>query len=967
MSHYYPYLKGLRLHVEGRIAPEDAERQEQTAREILRRLKDQPGVVLADEVGMGKTFVALAVAVSVALNNHGRRPVAVMVPPSLKEKWPSDFDIFRERCLPKELRDEVRCGTADRAEEFLKLLDDPPERRKAVIFVTHGALSRGLTDSWIMLALIYQALLRRKNVEAHRRDLSRVLGRLLWMGWVERQGQDIWLDLLRTRPDGWLAILRARGIDPERDNRPDTDDDPVPAIVAKVLPHLDTTGINAALKEIPRRMSGSWDERLTEARGRIKMELRGLWQGCLHEVRLRLPLLILDEAHHLKNPKTRLASLFEDPEAEKDAEAISPRGLLEGAFERMLFLTATPFQLGHGELCSVLERFRNVAWKGVHVPVMGLPEYQAQLKALRGALDDAQAAAVALDAAWGRLTKDDLTADDRPYRSVQEWWPAVGAAQSPTPRAAEAIRAFRRAQEKLRAAEILLSPWVIRHLKSRLLQTKDAIIERRRKLPGLGICHGYEKDDHKTAETDCSTCPCTATRPGPMSAGQSGIPVIGEALLPFLLAARASAQNPETRPVFAEGLASSYEAFLETRLRRAATDEDESDHQRPGEAQESAVTADQEARWYLGQLEKLIPRDDLQHSKAHPKVRATVCRVRQLWRQNEKVLVFCHWVVTGKVLRREISKALEEEIARLGAIKLRTTPRKALETLDRIGKRFFDEDSPIRRACDREIADVLDHYPQLDAYRGGLIEAVRRNIRTPSSLARHFPLDDESLTEAHLNAFFHTGGAGFKRMLDEFFRFLVERCGPEETGRYINAINDVQTGRLRVEGTLSEDEAQGEASERLMANVRLVNGATKQETRQRLMLTFNTPFYPEVLVASSVMAEGVDLHLNCRHVIHHDLCWNPSTLEQRTGRVDRIGAKAERVGQPIEIFLPYVAETQDEKMYRVVMDRERWFNIVMGETYTPDYQTTERLAARIPFPETAAEELRFRLEVSEHA
>ena len=78
-----------------------------------------------------------------------------------------------------------------------------------------------------------------------------------------------------------------------------------------------------------------------------------------------------------------------------------------------------------------------------------------------------------------------------------------------------------------------------------------------------------------------------------------------------------------------------------------------------------------------------------------------------------------------------------------------------------------------------------------------------------------------------------------------------------------------------------------------MPNVRLANGGVQPATRRRLMLAFNTPFFPEVLVASSVMAEGVDLHHDCRHVIHHDLDWNPSTLEQRTGRVDRIGFKAE--------------------------------------------------------------------------
>ena len=128
MSYLYPFCKQIRLHVEGHISPEDAARQERTAREILKRLRSQPGLVLADEVGMGKTFVALAVAVSVALSNRRKRPVVVMVPPSLKEKWPADFEMFHEKCLPRDLADRVKYGRAERAEEFLKLLDDPPER-----------------------------------------------------------------------------------------------------------------------------------------------------------------------------------------------------------------------------------------------------------------------------------------------------------------------------------------------------------------------------------------------------------------------------------------------------------------------------------------------------------------------------------------------------------------------------------------------------------------------------------------------------------------------------------------------------------------------------------------------------------------------------------------------------------------------------------------------------------------------
>ena len=129
------------------------------------------------------------------------------------------------------------------------------------------------------------------------------------------------------------------------------------------------------------------------------------------------------------------------------------------------------------------------------------------------------------------------------------------------------------------------------------------------------------------------------------------------------------------------------------------------------------------------------------------------------------------------------------------------------------------------------------------------------------------------------------------------------------------------------------------------------------------MLGFNTPFFPEVLVASSVLAEGVDLQLDCRHVIHHDLAWNPSTLEQRTGRIDRIGAKADRVQKPIHVYLPYIAATQDEKMYRVVRDRERWFQVLMGEDYALDEAVVGDVETRVPLPESAARDLAFRLQV----
>ena len=931
MNYWHPYCDKIKLHVEGRISADDALRQERTAREVLRRLSQRPGVILADEVGMGKTFVALAAATSVAVANRGKRPVVVMVPPSLQRKWPTDFELFRERCLPREIAGALRHGRATKAVEFLKLLDDPPARRKQLIFVTHGAMSRGLNDKWVKLAIIAQAIRRKHGVGALRKQLSRVLGDLLRLRWVDRCGPEIWLELLSSNPETWLDILRKWGVDPEGDDNPDTDDDPVPQAVLKVLPRADTTQVFEALKSVPKNRTSSFESRLRSARKIVNAQVRELWDDCVSSLRLNLPLLILDEAHHLKNDNTRLASLFRCTDANDDVEMVA-RGPLAGAFERMLFLTATPFQLGHSELCNVIDRFDGIRWRGANAPGSGRESFDTRRGELRRQLDKAQEAAIVLDAAWGRLTHADVPADS----DGKPWWGPSEALDELSPTAHDVRKCYVRAFEAMRKAEDRLRPWVIRHLKPRFLPKPHGETRRRMRLCGSATAERDEEDADR------------------------GIPLTGESLLPFLLAARASSHAPDKRPVFAEGLASSYEAFLQTR-RRTGNLTDSDDEALDG------VSINDASRWYLDQLEQLVPRGDPKASAAHPKIAATTARVLDIWRDGEKVLVFCHYVATGRTLRARISDAIRDEIVRQGARRLGCKRSEVSSELERLGERFFDEDSPVRRVCDSEVGQMLADYPELP--QDELVEIVRRNVRTPSFLVRFFPLtgrrlDAESMKRALERK--DRSGLRLRDLILHFFKFLVTHCGEEDRDRYIREAQRVQTGTYmgtEAASTFNDDELQGERAERLMPNVRLVNGDTKQETRQRLMLTFNTPFYPEVLIASSVMAEGVDLHLNCRHVIHHDLCWNPSTLEQRTGRIDRISAKAERCGQPIQVLLPYIAETQDEKMYRVVMDRERWFSVVMGEEYKVDVRTTDRLSERVPFPLRAAQGLAFRLEV----
>jgi len=46
-----------------------------------------------------------------------------------------------------------------------------------------------------------------------------------------------------------------------------------------------------------------------------------------------------------------------------------------------------------------------------------------------------------------------------------------------------------------------------------------------------------------------------------------------------------------------------------------------------------------------------------------------------------------------------------------------------------------------------------------------------------------------------------------------------------------------------------------------------------------------------LLVATDVASQGLNLHRRCRWVLHYDLPWRPSIIEQRTGRVDRLGQR----------------------------------------------------------------------------
>lgn len=69
--------------------------------------------------------------------------------------------------------------------------------------------------------------------------------------------------------------------------------------------------------------------------------------------------------------------------------------------------------------------------------------------------------------------------------------------------------------------------------------------------------------------------------------------------------------------------------------------------------------------------------------------------------------------------------------------------------------------------------------------------------------------------------------------------------------------------------------------------VAVLHGGMTPAERSRAQQTFNER--GGTLLATDAASEGLNLHHRCRVVIHYELPWNPSRLEQRAGRVDRVG------------------------------------------------------------------------------
>lgn len=99
----------------------------------------------------------------------------------------------------------------------------------------------------------------------------------------------------------------------------------------------------------------------------------------------------------------------------------------------------------------------------------------------------------------------------------------------------------------------------------------------------------------------------------------------------------------------------------------------------------------------------------------------------------------------------------------------------------------------------------------------------------------------------------------------------------------------------------------------------------KEFDKEAIVKDFARPEGASVLLSSEVGSEGIDLQF-CRIIVNYDLPWNPMRIEQRIGRVDRLGQKAEKV----LIWNLFYKDTIDGRVYSRLLERLHVFEYALG-------------------------------------
>lgn len=190
----------------------------------------------------------------------------------------------------------------------------------------------------------------------------------------------------------------------------------------------------------------------------------------------------------------------------------------------------------------------------------------------------------------------------------------------------------------------------------------------------------------------------------------------------------------------------------------------------------------------------------------------------------------------------------------------------------------------------------------------------------PASLGierSQFDLLDESEVASEAKSVGRSDGSGadpdtkfgqFARVLDE--AVYANPSGKALVFSFFRGTLDYLYGRLRDLGR----------------SVGVIHGGIPVAERRRIIERFREDPQQRVLLSSEVGAEGLDFQF-CDVLVNYDLPWNPMQVEQRIGRLDRFGQRAER----IRIFNFVIDDTIETRIFQRLYERIGIFERSIGD------------------------------------
>lgn len=872
-----------------------------TAGAVRERLDAHGGVILGDEVGAGKTFVAFAVLADMLVAQPGRGAVIFVPSDSLVRKWSQQLrDYLRAAVLQR----RTGSALADRVVQMDRSLTVRNEsgvwrrpRRDDIVITRHSVFSRKTSDSDRAVCLERWIALRCKRA---RKPWSRLFSACE----LERcQANEDWAR--------WAKVT---------------------VLTSKVLEPIDA-------------VFARWEAGERDLRDPLRHAVQEIRRTVGRRVLPDAALVVVDEAHNLSSVSSQIyQSLMQ---------------VLHDRFDAMLFLTATPFQLGREQLRNVVEFFRSARGAGNRTE-----HFDRRVAVMQAGMDGYVAALDAFGRAWRDLEPQESEAAARLC--------VVEGALDPSaaPRVQASYERFRRCLAAKDRLEGGLQPFLVRSVRPR----------------------------HHSESRGVEEIPAA-----------SRIPV---ALVDRLIAERLQAR----RKVFVASALTSACSSWEALFKASITESDD----QPGHTLEALASMGEKALLgphpkvkstveaslrALGAREKTLVfvertetgrtiRDELVHALDRQRNRAAYERLQAVQRfgwpsLRENYLHTLYPEVFGDPPSAELClRALDDpDIDRLWRrvdvegprnykVEKRLLEHAMFRAADRAEPNWrLRVDSEQVKRCVENILEPEYVVNGLDLRSGARGEQALAIPDRPAR-AEHRP---PNLTFAAAYAAYPSPwgtSVQWLRHLDPSARadvvdaaaaaiasshLQVEIDAIEaegDPGAYFGEVHALltsvhagwperfeaiseQSADLAAADPDHQEERVGRLASALRSGerVQFVDGGTAADTKQRAIEGFNTPLYPEVLIATGVLAEGIDLHRRCRRVIHHDLPWNPARLEQRTGRVDRIGSMASRLqarmgatseNAAIEVGLPYVAGTYDETIFRRVLARRREFRCLLG-------------------------------------